>query len=141
MNISVLSQGLLSRIVVKATQNGEKLKQGCNVTGNRTRDLVHPRPRTTLSHPCSCLCYYSLQILQFLFFTYFVKLLLLILFLLLFVICKPRSVKYTFCYPCLHFRPSWRFFVKIQKKINKTRARTTRSSITTQQFNKYTTDQ
>lgn len=39
---------------VKATQKGEKLKEGCDVTGHRTRDLAHQRPRTkNLCYPCS----------------------------------------------------------------------------------------
>ena len=32
--------------LVKATQKGKKLKQGCDVTGDRTRDPAHQRPRT-----------------------------------------------------------------------------------------------
>ena len=32
--------------LVKATQKGEKLKQGCDVTEGRTRDLAHRRLRT-----------------------------------------------------------------------------------------------
>ena len=30
--------------LVKATQKGENMKQGCNITGNRTRVLAHQRP-------------------------------------------------------------------------------------------------
>ena len=41
---------------LKATQKGEKLKQGCNITRNQTQDLAYRRPRTSqLGHPCSCL--------------------------------------------------------------------------------------
>ena len=38
--------------LVKATQKGKKLKQGCDVTGDRTQDPAHQRPRTNpyLSH-------------------------------------------------------------------------------------------
>ena len=34
---------ILSLKLVKATQKGEKLKQGCSVTRNRTRDFAHRR--------------------------------------------------------------------------------------------------
>jgi len=38
--------------LIKATRKGKKSKQGCGVTGNRTRDLSHRRPRTNqLCHP------------------------------------------------------------------------------------------
>ena len=37
--------------LVKATQNGEKLKQECDVTGDRTRDLTHRGPRTKPTLP------------------------------------------------------------------------------------------
>ena len=41
--------------LVKATQNGVKLKQRCDVTGDRTRDLSHWRSGTNhLYHSCSC---------------------------------------------------------------------------------------
>ena len=40
--------------LIKATQKGKKSKQGCEVTGDRTRDLSHRRPRTNqLCHPFS----------------------------------------------------------------------------------------
>ena len=42
--------------LVKATRKGEKLKQGCHVKGNRTRDLAHRRPRKLaiiISYPTS----------------------------------------------------------------------------------------
>ena len=41
---------------VKATQKGEKLKQGSNVNGDWTRDLTYRRTHTSqLGHSCSCL--------------------------------------------------------------------------------------
>ena len=42
--------------LVKATQKGDKLKKGCHVKGNRTRDLAHRRPRKLaiiISYPTS----------------------------------------------------------------------------------------